>query len=145
MKLFKWKTGTKPIFPNITEKFFGKKITDNIAINEEVANVPSVNISDKEKIFEVDIALPGIDKKDVNIKVQNNCLIISSEKQYEKEEKDKNWLRREYGYSSFQRMFELPEGADNEKVDAKMKNGILTVKIGKKKGYEQKIKQIEVM
>ena len=42
-------------------------------------------------------------------------------------------------------MFELPEGADSEKVDAKMKNGVLSVKIGKREGYQQETKKIEVM
>ncbi|NOY96235.1 MAG: Hsp20/alpha crystallin family protein [Chlorobi bacterium] len=144
MKLFKWKSDIKPTFPNIIEKFFGKKITDGVAPDENVATLPSVNISDANKAFEVDIALPGLDKKDVKIEIQDNCLVVSSEKQYEKEDKDKNWIRREYGYASFQRMFELPENVDENKVKAKMKNGVLSISIAKKKGHESNIKQIDV-
>ena len=145
MNLFKWKSGLKPNFPNVIEKFFGKKITDEALGDESVSLVPSVNISDKNKTYEVEVALPGVDKKDVNIEIRDNCLVISSEKEYENEEKDKNWVRREYGYASFRRMFELPESADPDKIKAKMKNGVLSISIAKKKGHESGKKKIAVM
>ncbi|WP_242617569.1 Hsp20/alpha crystallin family protein [Cecembia calidifontis] len=69
---------------------------------------------------------------------------MSSEKQYEKEEKDKNWMRREFGYASFQRVFQLPQGADPEQVQAKMENGVLNIRLGKKAGYEKLTRVIEV-
>jgi HSP20 family protein len=145
MKLFKWNiSDIKPKFPNIVEKFFGKKITDDIAHNEEVATIPSVNIADENKAFEVSVALPGLDKKDVKIEIQNDCLIVSSEKKYEKEEKNKNWMRREFGYASFQRIFQLPESADQDKVQAEMKNGVLTIKVAKKKEYIDNKKLIAI-
>jgi len=144
MKLFKWKSGIKPKFPNAIEKFFGSKITDEVSEDENVSLVPSVNISDKDKTFEVKVALPGVDKKDVNIEIRDNCLVISSEKEYENEDKNDNWVRREYGYASFQRMFELPESANPDKVKAKMKNGVLSITIGKKEGHESGKKKIDV-
>lgn len=144
MKLFKWNTDLKPKFPAVIEKFLGKKITDEAAVGEEVSTVPSVNISDANKAFEVNIALPGLDKNDVKLEIKDNCLIISSEKQYDKEAKDKDWIRKEYGYASFQRMFQLPEIADHEKVQAEMKNGILSVKIAKKSEFSEKKKIIAI-
>ena len=145
MKLFKWNiTDIKPKFPNIVEKFLGKKITDETSNNEDVSVVPSVNIADADKAFEINVALPGLDKKDVKIEVQNGCLVVSSEKQYENEEKNKNWMRREYGYASFQRMFQLPEGADEDKIHAEMKNGVLSIKVAKKAGYIENKKQIAI-
>ena len=145
MKLFKWNIADiKPKFPNIVEKFLGKKITDETLNNEDVSIVPSVNIADEDKAFELSIALPSLDKKDVKIEVQNGCLIVSSEKQYENEEKNKNWIRREYGYASFQRMFQLPEGADQDKIQAEMKNGVLLIKVAKKAGYIENKKQIAI-
>lgn len=144
MKLFKWNTDLKPKFPAVIEKFLGKKITDEASEGEEVSTVPSVNISDANKAFEVNIALPGLDKNDVKLEIKDNCLIISSEKQYDKEDKDKDWIRKEYGYASFQRMFQLPEIADHEKVQAEMKNGILSVKIAKKSEFSEKKKIITI-
>jgi len=145
MKLFKWNiSDIKPQFPNFIEKFLGTKISDEATNNEEVSVIPSVNIADADKAFEVNVALPGLDKKDIKIAVQNDCLIISSEKHYEKEEKNKNWMRQEYGYSSFQRMFQLPESADQDKIQAEMKNGVLSIKVGKKAGYIENKKLITI-
>ena len=144
MKLFKWNPDVKPKFPAIIEKFIGKKITNESSDGQVVSTVPSVNISDENKAFEVNIALPGLDKKDVKLEIKDNCLIISSEKQYEKEDRNKDWMRKEYGYASFQRMFQLPESADNDKVLAEMKNGILSVKIAKKEGFVENKIQIAI-
>jgi len=145
MKLFKWDIADiKPKFPNVVEKFLGRKITDESSNDQEVSIVPSVNIADADKAFEVSVALPGLEKKEVKIEIQNNCLVVSSEKQYEKEDKNKNWMRKEYGYASFQRMFQLPEGADQDKVQAEMKNGILSIKVAKKVDFTENKKQIVI-
>lgn len=144
MKLFRWKSDFKPRFPQIIEKFFGKNITHNTGKNEEIATVPSVNISEADKAFEINIAIPGLDKRDIDISVQNNCLIVSSEKQYSKNDRNKNWIRKEYGYAAFQRMFEIPESADPDKVQADLKKGILTVKMAKKPEYNSKTKRISI-
>jgi len=144
MKLFKWNTDVKPKFPAMIEKFLGKKITNEASDGEEISTVPSVNISDENKAFEVNMELPGLDKKDVKLEIKDNCLVISSEKQYEKQDKSKEWMRKEYGYASFQRMFQLPESADYDKVQAEMKNGILSVIIAKKDGFVENKKQIAI-
>ena len=145
MKLFKWNiTDIKPKFPNIVEKFLGKKITDEGTNEQEISILPSVNIADTDKVFDLSVALPGLDKKDVKIEIQNDCLIVSSEKQYEKEEKNKKWMRREYEYAYFQRVFQLPESADQENIQAKMKNGVLSIKVAKKPGYIENKKQIAI-
>ncbi len=144
MELIKWTKNLKPKFPKVVENFFGKIIGQGADKDVEVATMPSVNISDEEKAFEVAVALPGLDKKDVKIEVQDGYLKVSSEKQYEKEEKDKNWMRREFGYASFQRIFRLPQNADPEKVQATMRNGLLNIRLGKKNGYEKLIRKIEV-
>jgi HSP20 family protein len=145
MKLFKWNISDKtPKFPNIVEKFFGKKISDEASELENVSIIPSVNIANAEKAFEVNVALPGLEKKDVKIEVQNDCLIVSSEKQFEKEEKNKNYMRKEYAYASFQRMFQLPESADQDKIQAEMKNGVLSIKVAKKPGYIENKKTIAI-
>ncbi len=145
MKLFKWNIADiKPKFPNIVERFFGKKITDEVSNDQEVSIIPSVNIAEEDRAFEVSFALPGLSKKDVKIELQNDCLIVSSEKQYEKEDKNKNWMRREYGYASFQRMFQLPESADQNKIQAEMKNGVLSIKVAKKVGYIENKREITI-
>lgn len=144
MDLFKWKKNLKPKFPNLVERFLGNKIDEHASSAEEIATIPSVNIADKNNAFEVSVAVPGLEKNDIKLEIQDQCLVISSEKQYTNEEKEGRWMRREFGYASFQRMFQLPEDADPERIDASMKNGMLTVKVGKRKGAEAKTKVIEV-
>ena len=101
-------------------------------------------MKESDKTYLISIDLPGMDKKDIKLEVKDNCLVVSSEKQYEKEENEGNWMRREYGYASFQRMFQLPENADPEHIDASMKNGVLKIKVGKIKGKEENKKAIEI-
>lgn len=139
MDLLKWKD-LKPKFPSVVEKFFGSRKDGHFG----KITSPSVNISNKDKAFEVSVAVPGFDRKEINLEVQNNCLIISSERKYENEENNAHWMRKEFGFASFQRMFQLPENADPNQVDASMKNGILKIKVGKRKGYEPKVREIEV-
>ena len=97
-----------------------------------MVTVPSANISDEDKAFELSIALPGMDKEDVQMEVRNNYLTIRAKSQRQKEEKEKNWIRTEFVSHSFYRAFELPANADPEKVVAQMKNGRLDIKVGKK-------------
>ncbi|HAI41333.1 MULTISPECIES: Hsp20/alpha crystallin family protein [unclassified Maribacter] len=144
MDLFKWTKNIKPKFPNIVENFFGKKIDDEVKDVEAVATVPSVNIEDKKKAFEVSLALPGVDKKDVNIEIVDDKLVISSEKQYEKEESQGNWMRKEFGYASFQRVFQLPENSNPDEIKASMNNGLLKITVGKHKEGNPTKKKIEL-
>ncbi|MEQ9300951.1 MAG: Hsp20/alpha crystallin family protein [Cyclobacteriaceae bacterium] len=126
------------------EKFLGRKIDEQVATTELIATVPSVNITDKNRTFEVSVAVPGLDKKDIKLEVKDQHLIIFSEKQYEKEENEGNWMRREFGYASFQRMFQLPDNADPDQIDASMKNGVLKIKVGKLNGHDSGRKTISV-
>jgi HSP20 family protein len=144
MNLFKWIKNIKPVFPNLLEKFRGKKIDEQASEDELIATVPSVNINDKGKKYELSLAVPGMDKSDIKIQVEDNCLIISSEKQYEKEESEGIWMRREFGYASFQRMFELPADANANEIEAKLKDGILKINISKTSGKENEAKYIDV-
>ncbi len=144
MKLFKWKKEFAPKFANIVEKFFGDKINVMVNKDENVSVIPATNISDEEKAFDISLTVPGLEKKDINIEIKDNKLYISSEKQYEKEEDNKFYYRKEFGYASFQRIFELPAEADAEKVSADLKDGILNIKVAKNKKYLAKKKKIAI-
>lgn len=94
--------------------------------------VPSVNITETETDYKIEMAAPGLEKKDFKIEVENKVLVISSEKEVEKKEEDKNYKRREFSYSSFSRSFQLPEDILSDKIDAKYENGILKLSVPKK-------------
>tara|TARA_R110000868_G_scaffold410962_1_gene701097 strand:+ start:2344 stop:2772 length:429 start_codon:yes stop_codon:yes gene_type:complete len=132
MKVFGNEIGKAIKFPPFIDRFVGKLLPKRQ--NEEMVGIPSTNISDEDKAFELSIALPGLDKDDVQIEVKDNYLIISAKSQTQNQGIDKNWIRTEFVSHSFYRAFELPLNADGEKIDAKMKNGRLDIKIGKKIG-----------
>ena len=94
---------------------------------------PSTNILETEKDFRLQMAVPGVDKKDIKIDLEKNILNISSEKSAgEKEKEDMKYTRREFMYGTFCRSFTLPETIDAEKINAEVKDGILTVTLPKK-------------
>jgi len=144
MKLFKWNKNFAPKFANIVEKFFGDKINIHVGKDENVSVVPAANISDEEKAFDISLAVPGLSKKDINIEVIDNKIYISSEKQYEKEEQDKFYYRKEFGYASFQRIFQLPPEADAQKISADLKDGILNIKVAKDEKFLAKKRKIAI-
>ena len=91
--------------------------------------VPAIEASiDKDgKRFRCHVMLPGVDPKDVNIQVVGNALSISGERSSTQETRESDYLRREISYGSFQRMIELPEGIDKDKITAEYRNGVLEI------------------
>jgi HSP20 family protein len=111
---------------------------------KRMENVPAVNVVETEKEFEVEMAAPGLDKKDFNITVENGILSITCEKETENQEDKKNYMRKEYNYTGFSRSFTLPENIKTEKVDARYENGILKLVLPKAVEAKVKPKAIEV-
>lgn len=97
-----------------------------------VPTAPAVNIIEDEKEYTVELAAPGLTKKDFNIVVENGVLTISAEKELEKEEEKKNYTRKEYSYEEFSRSFTLPENVSEEKIKAHYEDGILKLQLAKK-------------
>lgn len=100
--------------------------------------LPAVNIKENKDEFFLEIAVPGMKKSDFNIDVENKVLSISSEKTEENVEKEENYTRREFGYSSFKRTFTLPDTIDSEHINAKYNDGILIVHLPKREEAKEK-------
>ena len=103
---------------------------------------PAVDLAETGEEFLAKVELPGVDKNDIKITMENNVLTIRGEKQQEKKEKDVNFHRVERYYGSFQRSFELPGNVKNDKIDAEFNDGILTIRMPK--AEEAKAKLIDV-
>ncbi len=116
--------------PDIWDDFFGRNLSNFDSGYE--STVPAVNISEGEDHYKIEFAAPGLSKKDFKIDLQNNVLTVSSESKHEDKEKKKNFMRREFSYSTFSRSFTLPESVDADKIKAKHDNGILNIHIPKK-------------
>lgn len=105
---------------------------------------PSVDIVEKDYAYEVTAELPGMDEKNVEVKLINGGLTIKGEKQEEKEEKRENYYLHEREFGSFERCFSVPEGVDTDKIEATFKKGVLTVTLPKKPEAIKPEKKIEV-
>jgi HSP20 family protein len=107
--------------------------------------MPAVNIRENEKNFILELAVPGMDKKDLKIDINEDVLTISSETRNETEENNDGYKRKEFSYSSFCRSFYLPENVNKEKIAAEYKDGILSVELPKMEEEKNKIsKQIKI-
>ena len=103
---------------------------------------PLVDITEDDKEYLIKAELPEVNKNEVKVSVQNDILMISGERKYEKEEKNKKYHRVERAYGSFARSFTVPEDADGERVSAEFKDGLLKVHLPKSE--KAKPKSIEV-
>ena len=103
---------------------------------------PPVDVYEDEHNVTLKIEVPGIDEKDIDVRIENNTLTVHGERKYEKEEKEENFRRVERQYGSFTRSFTLPNTIDPEKVEAHYDKGILKIQLAKK--AEAKPKQIKV-
>src|ERR1700732_4375446 len=106
------------------------------------AFAPPVDVYKDEHHITLKIEVPGIDEKDIDVRIENNTLTVHGERKIEKEEKEENYRRVERQYGSFTRTFTLPNTVDPEKVTATYDKGVLNIKLAKK--AEAKPKQIKV-
>jgi len=143
MNLVKWNdTDLFPNFESILEPYFGS--SDFWNTKTPRMNVPAVNVSESDKAFEIDMAVPGKSKEDFEVSVENGSLCISSSTESSSEETEKNFTRKEFSYESFKRSFKLPDNVKSDKIDAKYTDGVLHVIIPKKAATVSKSKAIKV-
>src|SRR5438876_6092658 len=103
---------------------------------------PPVDVYEDEHSITLKIEVPGIDEKDIDVRIENNTLTVHGERKFEKEEKEENFRRVERQYGSFTRSFTLPNTVDPEQVHANDDKGVLKISMAKK--AEAKPKQIKV-
>ena len=116
-------------FPSLMNEFFN----DDFGLNFFNRNysVPSVNSLENNDSFEIDLAVPGMKKEDFSIELNDKILVISSESSNNIE--NDNMRLNEFNFSSFQRSFRVPDSVDQDKIKANYKNGILKIKLPKRK------------
>ena len=103
---------------------------------------PAVDVYEDEHQITLKIEVPGIEEKDIDVRIENNTLTVHGERKFEKEEKEENYRRVERQYGSFTRSFTLPNTVNTENVQANYDKGVLKIKLAKK--AEAKPKQIKV-
>ena len=128
------KTQTQGWLPSIFNDFFG-----NEWITKNRSAVPAVNIMENENAYHVEVAVPGLKKEDINMRIdENGHMIITVDTQKEKEDEAQKgkYIRREFSCTQFRQTLLLPENIDEAKIEAKYESGLLAIAIPKKKTAE---------
>ena len=100
-------------------------------------SLPAVNVKETSQQLELELAVPGMKRDEIVVKVENGMLNISAESKQEKEEKEENYTRKEFNYAAFNRSFSIPDSLDQDQISAKYEEGILQVIIAKKEENKQ--------
>lgn len=113
--------------------------------SNSTSTTPAVNVREDEKNYFLELAIPGIDKKDLKIDVNEDVLTISSESRNESEESKDGYKRKEFSYSAFSKSFYVPENVNKDKIEANYKDGVLSLSLPKQEEEKNKItRKIEV-
>ena len=120
-----------PAFVNVFEDFFNHNFPEK-TFGEKGSFIPAVNVTEDEKEFKLEIAVPGFEKTDFDVQVEKEFFTVSGKKEAKTEVKEKNYTRKEFSYSNFKRTFTLPENVETANISAVYENGILHVALPKK-------------
>jgi len=122
------------LFPEVS-RFFEDFFSDSplpSASSRAEGWIPAVDVLEREGNLELRAELPGVNEKDIDLKIEGNVLTLKGERKFSEEEKKNNYHRIESFYGSFSRSFTLPDTVATDKIKADYKNGILTVTIPQK-------------
>jgi HSP20 family protein len=141
MSLIKKNRNSFNAMPALFDDFLGRELFNwgNTNYSSTQTTIPMVNIRESSDNFDVEVAAPGMEKKDFKIQLDNNLLTISSHKENSEESEHDGYNRREFSYQSFQRSFILPKDVvDQDGIAASYENGLLRLTIPKKEEAKQK-------
>jgi HSP20 family protein len=116
-------------FSNLIDRFFNESLSRSGG--SAYSFVPRVDVIENEKAYEIHVAVPGMNKEDFKLDLNDNYLTVSGERKFTKEQKDKNFHAIETQYGTFSRSFALPENVDAQRINAKYNHGILEINIPK--------------
>lgn len=135
-------------YPSIFDRILNDRLMEWETSNFSSTNtsLPAVNIKETNNEFVIELAAPGMSKKDFTINFQHNVLTISSEKKEEKDERKENYTRKEFSYQSFQRSFTVPENSViGDKIGAKYDDGVLNIILPKREEVKpQPMREIKI-
>ena len=130
-------TGFNDVFDSIfNDTFFSDRM---------MTRVPAANISETQDHYHVELAAPGLKKEDFKLNLERNVLSISVEQTQQQNQQERNYSKREFSYSSFVRSFTLPDSADENGIEAKYSEGVLSINIPKREEAKVQTRQIEII
>ena len=127
---------------SILNRHFNSFYPDYDYANETDSLIIPVEVRDKNNEYDIRAELPGVDKKDLDISLNDGFLTISATKTEEKNEDEKTYKKSEFSYGVFSRTIQLPQEVDTEKIDAKLDNGVLRIVAPKLNKDKEAVKKI---
>lgn len=131
MTLIKYNRPNRDIFSKSFSDIMDEFFNDVVNTRRTGSFVPDIDISERDDQFLVSVELPGVEKEDIEINLDNGRLTISGERKFENEEEGKTYHRVETRYGKFSRSFQLPDNVDEESIKAKYENGLLNLTLNK--------------
>ncbi|MCB9314010.1 MAG: Hsp20/alpha crystallin family protein [Lewinellaceae bacterium] len=132
MKLINWPGNMLNPMNQWVDRFFPEDDSFFKEFRSTWANQPAVNVKETDDAYMIEVAAPGLDRKDFQITCEDGMLMISAEQRKEEEKKETDYMRREFNYSRFERRFNLPDDVMPDKVDARYENGVLMINMPRK-------------
>jgi len=133
-----------PALVNVFENFLNNNFPEKY-LEDKGESVPSVNVSETDKEFKLEFAVPGFEKQNFDVQLDKEYLTISGKKEMSNEVKEKNYTRKEFSFGTFKRTFTLPENVATDKIEAIYENGILHLTLPKKEvAAETTVKKVEI-
>lgn len=127
-----------PTFERFVEQFFN----DDLFNIEPIRNFGAVDLIDDKDKYLLKVDVPGVSEKDISVKLNDNILTIECERKYEKED-NKNGIVKERYYGQFKRSLRLPDHIKHDKIDAKLKDGVLTITLPKDDNVKEKVIEVK--
>lgn len=124
--------------------FFGSSALPRARFGALSRFSPEINVAAEEDEYLITVEAAGLDDKDIQLEVNDHTLLIRGNKQEESEKKERHYYHMERRYGSFQRVLALPEDADENRISASMKKGVLTIRIGKRALVDSDARRIEI-
>ena len=132
MSIVKYRNGARGYYPSNMGGLLERYFNDSLYDNTQVQNfIPEVDVLESEKAYELHLAVPGFDKNNFELAVDDKLLTVSEERKFEKKVSDKTFKSVQTKYGSFQRTFTLPENINVAEIEAHYNNGILEVIVPK--------------
>lgn len=132
------KSHTSGFWPNLYEPFrgLGERLSEWVA--------PAAEASGAEDRYRITVELPGVNEEDIALSVDDGVVTLTGEKKTEREEKGETWFFSERQYGAFSRSFRLPPDAAGDKVDAEMKDGVLTIRVPKRVPADDPTRKVKI-
>jgi len=130
-------------FDNLVDVFSGADSRLPV-LTGNAAFTPRIDVREEDSFYEISAELPGLEEKDIEITVADGSLVLRGEKTSESEEKEGKYFRQERIYGRFERAFHLPDGVQDDAIEAQFKNGVLTLHLPKKEEAKKVVRQVKV-